>query len=339
MLELRRLRLLYELDRRGTIAAVAAALHFSPSGVSQQLTQLEGEVGLPLLERVGRNVRLTEAAKVLVAHTKMLLSQMELAESELAAFSGRPSGTVRVASFQTAAVAILPTALTTLHEYEELRVQLCQAEPEVALPGLFAHDFDMVICEDYPGFRGPVSTDVVRETLCVDSLNLVRGVSPARPMDARAAVAAARDDVWVMEPVGSLSRSWAVALCRSLGFEPDVRFEASDISIHTELVRHGHASAFLPDLAWCGQPRPAGTLALPGQVRYLSTVVRPGSERNPAIRAVRSALVIAAGRCGSLPRPHAHDGVRMAWLPAEETTEPLPPRETVERVPGARHPA
>ncbi|GAA5609588.1 hypothetical protein Spla01_00718 [Streptomyces platensis] len=58
MFDLHRLRLLRELKHRGTLAAVAAALSYSPSAVSQQPSQLETEVGVPLLEPVGRRVRL-----------------------------------------------------------------------------------------------------------------------------------------------------------------------------------------------------------------------------------------------------------------------------------------
>src|ERR687890_6057 len=68
MLDLRRLRLLRELQERGTIAAVADALRFTPSAVSQQLAQLEREAGVKLLVRAGRGVRLTDPALVLVGH-------------------------------------------------------------------------------------------------------------------------------------------------------------------------------------------------------------------------------------------------------------------------------
>ena len=60
-MELRRLRLLLELSRRGTINGVAEALAYSPSSVSVQLAELEREVGVKLLRRVGRNVQLTPA--------------------------------------------------------------------------------------------------------------------------------------------------------------------------------------------------------------------------------------------------------------------------------------
>jgi len=80
MLELRRLRLLRELHERGTIAAVADALQFTPSAVSQQLAMLEREAGVALLERAGRGVRLTDAAVVLVGHADALLDRAARAE-------------------------------------------------------------------------------------------------------------------------------------------------------------------------------------------------------------------------------------------------------------------
>ena len=76
MLELRRLRLLRELHIRGTIAEVADALSYSPSSVSQQLSQLEAETGVELLRRTGRTLKLTPQAQILVAHTEELLDSM-----------------------------------------------------------------------------------------------------------------------------------------------------------------------------------------------------------------------------------------------------------------------
>src|SRR6188474_2553074 len=98
MLELRRLRLLRELHERGTVAAVADALQFTPSAVSQQLAVLEREAGVALLEPAGRGVRLTDPAIVLVRHAQVLLDRAELAEAELAAAAGHVSGRARIAS-------------------------------------------------------------------------------------------------------------------------------------------------------------------------------------------------------------------------------------------------
>src|SRR6186713_3161075 len=114
MLELRRLRLLSELHERGTIAAVAEALQFTPSAVSQQLAVLEREAGVPLLERAGRGVRLTDAGLVLANHVEALLERVELAESDLAAVSGKVGGRARIASFQSAAFHLAVPAMRSL---------------------------------------------------------------------------------------------------------------------------------------------------------------------------------------------------------------------------------
>src|SRR5258708_7549981 len=104
MLDLRRLRLLYELQQRGTIAAVADALSFTPSAVSQQLAVLERETGVRLLERAGRGVRLTDSALALVDHADALLERAALAEADLAAAAGTGTRRGRIAAFRSPAL-------------------------------------------------------------------------------------------------------------------------------------------------------------------------------------------------------------------------------------------
>src|SRR4029078_8152448 len=114
MLDLRRLRLLRELHERGTIAAVADALQFTPSAVSQQLNMLERETGVKLLERVGRNVRLTDPALVLVEHAHALLDRAARAEPDLAAATQEVSGRARIAAFPSVAIKLAIPAIERL---------------------------------------------------------------------------------------------------------------------------------------------------------------------------------------------------------------------------------
>src|SRR3954463_6252507 len=114
MLDLRRLRLFRELHERGTIAAVADALRFTPSAVSQQLALLEREAGVPLLERAGRGVRLTDAALVLVDHAGPLLGPAALAEADLAAAAGTVAGRARIAGFESVALHLALPAMEAL---------------------------------------------------------------------------------------------------------------------------------------------------------------------------------------------------------------------------------
>ncbi|WP_326687411.1 MULTISPECIES: LysR family transcriptional regulator [unclassified Streptomyces] len=292
MFDLHRLRLLRELKLRGTLAAVATALAYSPSSVSQQLSQLEREVGVKLLEPVGRRVRLTAQAEILVGHVEAVLERLERAEAELALSLTEVSGTLRVASFQTAALALLPPALTTVRDtLPRLRVHVTQAEPEEALPALLTHDFDMVLSEEYPGSPIPRPAELEQEELCDDPLRLAHpALSPSdSPQEALRSLA---DRPWVMEPEGTPARHRATTLCRDAGFEPDVRFESSDLLLHLRLAERGHAAAMLPDLLWHGFPPTLPLHDLPyGQHhRKLIIAVRRGGSRHPAVAAFRQAL-------------------------------------------------
>src|SRR3954451_21960380 len=125
MLDLRRLRLLRELAARGTIGAVADALSYSPSAVSQQLPQRERAAGVPPRERAGRNVRLPAAAQRLVTPTDALLARVEEAEADLQATSELITGTVRAATIQSAGLFLLAPALRGLAErHPALRVEV-----------------------------------------------------------------------------------------------------------------------------------------------------------------------------------------------------------------------
>jgi DNA-binding transcriptional LysR family regulator len=290
VLDVHRLRLLRELHRRGTLAAVAKALSYSPSAISQQLSQLEAETGVRLLERVGRGVRLTEQARVLVGHTDAVLARLEEAEADLAASLTEVGGRLRVASFQSVLLTLVPAALSRLAaQHPRLRVQITQSEPGPALAGLLAHDFDVVLGEEYPGEPVTPLPGVAEQDLARDELRLV--LPPGRSPVAVADLAGA---AWVFDPASTAEGRWARSLCRAAGFEPDVRFESPDYLLHLHLVETGHAVALLPDLLWTARSTPARLVELPGRpTRRLYTAVRTGAGGHPAVRAFRDALAAA----------------------------------------------
>ena len=290
VLDVRRLRLLRELKLRGTIAAVAAALSSTPSSVSQQLALLETEAGVPLLEKSGRRVQLTPQAELLVRHTAVLLDRLELMESELDQSLTEVTGTVRLAVFQSAALGIIPQALTIFgEEYPQLRVEVTQREPESALFETWTREFDLVIAEQYPGHAAPRQVDLDRVSLFQDQLRL--GVPASF---GGSGLADARNSAWVMEPRGTASRHWAEQLCRQDGFEPDVRFETADLQAQIRLIESGHAVAVLPDLVWAGREPGIRLLDLHGSPRRtIFTAAREASASRPAVKACRDVLARA----------------------------------------------
>ena len=295
MLDVRRLRLLRELKIRGTLAGVAEALAYSPSAVSQQLALLEKEAGVELLQKVGRRVQLTPQAEILVEHTTHLLERLEVAEADMTASLTTVSGTVRVAVFQSAAHAVIPQALTLLaDEFPDLRVEITEREPELGLFEVTARDFDLAIAEQYPGHTRAHWPDLDRVNLATDALRLAVPRTRTGSNAGRVAVSTLENAAtlpWVMEPTGTASRQWATQLCRSAGFEPDVRFETADLIAHIRLIESGNAVGILPDLVWVGETPTLRLLELPGSPqRTVFSAARRSSARRPGVFAVRDAL-------------------------------------------------
>lgn len=300
MLDVNRLRMLVELSRRGTLSAVADALSYSKASVSQQLSALEREVGVPLLRRVGRGVQFTPQGNVLVAEAIGILDQLEHAEVAVAESLTEVTGTVHIAVFQSTAHSLLPGALNALREqHPALRVEVTESDPETGLVGVSSRDFDLILAEQYPGRTRPIHADLDRVVLVHDSIALARhpGAADADAAEAVAALWSTRDDPWVLEPAGTASRAWAEQLCRTAGFEPDVRFEVADLTAHVRLIRAGLAVGLLPELVWAGEAPTVALTPLPDEPRReIFSSARRVSAAAPSIRAVRRALASAASR-------------------------------------------
>lgn len=294
MLDIHRLSLLRAVKLSGSMTAAARELSYSHSAISQQLALLEREAGTPLLEKVGRNVRLTPAGEELVRNTEAVLAAVERAESDLAAFHDQPRGEVRVAAFATACRSIMPAALAMLADrHPQISVRLHTADPEDALPRLTSRQADLVLTDVYPGTESVVTGGVHVTALGRDP---VRGYLP-KTQDGKQHLDADRVGTvsWVMEPPAAAATQWALRVCRELGFEPLVAYESADLLFHLRMVEAGLAAAFLPDMVLrefssTVSPSPA----LPAdQHRAIHLVVRQGSENRPALAAVRAAVVDA----------------------------------------------
>src|SRR3712207_8536285 len=174
MLDLRKLLLLRELHARGTVAAVAEALAYTPSAVSQQLAQLQREAGVPLTERVGRRLRLTDAGLRLVDHADVRLARVEAAEAELQEAVGAVHGRIRLASLQTPLLSLVPPAIELLAaRHPDVRVELYEMEPEQSLPALALGEFDAAIAEEYDDVPRPRTPALAREVLLRDGIVVV----------------------------------------------------------------------------------------------------------------------------------------------------------------------
>jgi DNA-binding transcriptional LysR family regulator len=304
MLDLRRLRLLHELHARGTIAAVADALQFTPSAVSQQLAVLEREAGLELLERAGRGVRLTDAALVLVGHAEALLARAELAEAELAAATGNVAGRGRIASFQSVAIHLGVPAMEALaREAPGLRCELVEAEPEQSLPALALGDVDLVLADEWQHQPHSRPAGVDRQDLHRDPVHLVLSEDhpAARRHPHAVPLAELAGEPWT---TGHRDTGWEEMTdrtCRELGgFDPDIRHRTNDSVTSLAIVAHGQAVTLLPQLvAPDAHPGVVVRAIAEGSVhRTIFTATRTADAERPSVQALLGAVRAAAANLG-----------------------------------------
>jgi len=309
MLDLRRLRLLRELNERGTIAAVADALQCTPSAVSQQLAMLEREAGVRLLERAGRGVRLTDPALVLVGHAEALLERAALAEADLAAAAGTIAGRGRIAGFQSVTLRIaLPAVEALARDAPRLRCEVIEAEPEQALPALALGDLDLVLGDEWQHQPLRLPEGVERHDLLRDHVHVIlpAGHPAARRHRAAVPLGELAGEAWVTGHAGMAWEEMTERTCRGLGgFEPDIRHRANDATISLALVARGLAVTLLPDLPLPDRhPGVAVRAIAEGPVsRGIFAATRTADATRPstqallgAVRAVVEALPVARRR-------------------------------------------
>lgn len=298
MMELRRLRLLAELRRTGTIAGVADVLGYSPSSVSVQLSELEREAGVPLLARVGRNVRLTPAGHRLAEHGDQALALDEQVRGELAALSGgRAVGTVRTSVVQTVALALMPKVMGSLAETApDLRLEVVHSVTRPALDDLRARRLDLVVGIDYDPVPPPRYSDLDYADLLVEDMLLA---VPSRSSLSKKATVRIEDlehAAWAAGPLGEGHRSVIEYLCNRIGgFTPDVRHHTDDALILRALVSSGHAVTLLPALLGTATPQVAlRHMVGVNLTRTIFTATRASSRQSVGIQAMRTALAAAA---------------------------------------------
>ncbi|MGN9837330.1 LysR family transcriptional regulator [Nonomuraea sp. H19] len=286
MLDPRKLHLLRELARRGTIAAVAEAVTFTPSAVSQQLSALEREAGVPLLERTGRTVTLTPAGHLLVEHAQAVLEQLERASAALAATRGGPSGPLRIGAFPTAARVLLPPALAGLTgAHPGLEPMVAEIDPADVSAALRAGELDVALVHEYDFVPPVTDASIETEPLFSEAMYLTN----------RASVAEAREDAWITNKPGTLCHTMAIRACQAAGFEPRVRHHIDDFDTVLAFAAAGQGVALVPRLAATAPPPGVTLTRLPLSRRTLAAF-RRGYGEHPAVRAAVAAFRAAITR-------------------------------------------
>ncbi|MFI1967409.1 LysR family transcriptional regulator [Streptomyces pathocidini] len=291
-MNLDRLRTLDAVARHGSVSGAAEGLHVTTSAVSQQLAKLEREAGQQLLAKNGRGIRLTDAGRLLADHAARILSQVELAQSDLEAHRGQAVGELFLGAFPTAARGLFPSALASLRaDHPQLRVRLLEMEPDEAVPRVVRGDIDLAVVLDW--YNKPLSMPdgLAKAPLLDDPADVA--MPAGHPLAGRAEVDLEEfaDDEWISWPDGEFCHDWLMFTLRGKGVEPRISHMAEEHHTQLALIAAGLGVAVAPRLG--RGPVPEGVRVVPVRHtmrRHIYAVWREDADRRPSIRAVVDAL-------------------------------------------------
>ncbi|WP_232666806.1 LysR family transcriptional regulator [Pseudonocardia sp. TRM90224] len=306
MLNVPRLRALYEVSRHGSFTGAAEVLRLTTSAVSQQIALLEREAGAQLVERHARGVRLTEPGRVLARHAENLLAELRAADDALAAVGSGEGGRLRFGSFTTANAALMPKAVAAFRSaFPQVELTLLEADSDEGLAQVAEHHLDLALVYEFPLVPMIVPAGVTTSPLLQDALSIV--VPAGHPLAGRARVRLAElaGEIWVQ---GVRSGSTAEVLpqaCLRAGFEPRVAFRTDDQMTVRGLVAAGVGIALTPWLAMAATPPDLVVVRLdePTLTRTVFAATSSGPYRLPAADAMIDHLRNAATEMQDSPRP------------------------------------
>ncbi|MGI5170977.1 LysR substrate-binding domain-containing protein [Spirillospora sp. CA-253888] len=250
-LDVNRLRVLMEVARAASIAEAARTLSFTPSALSQQISKLEAELGVRLLERRPTGVTLTPVGAVLAEHAERVIGELRQARAAVEAAMGAQPLRLALGSFATAAQTLVPAALAALQRrHPQAELSLVDIEPPDGYGLVTSGDLDVLITHRYPGVAPPPHPGLDRRPLLDDPLRLTL------PADHHLAQGAARGDIrldhlenetWISGAPGIPNRTCLETLAHQARIEPRVTYESADYHVILALVGAGLGIALVPE--------------------------------------------------------------------------------------------
>ena len=289
-MELRQLTIFVEVARKLNFTHAARTLRIAQPAVSQSIAKLEGELGVTLFDRSGREVRLTEAGVRLLPLAERVLSDADVAAREMAKLRGRAEGRISVGVTPTVATHLLPRVLAAYrHERPEIEVVLREGGTGalVTMIERGAVDFGIIVLPiDRPTIAtAPLFTEPLLLAVATHSPLNHNG----RPIPLRMAA----DEPFILYRASYHLRSATIAGCRAAGFEPRVALEGGEMETVLQMVAAGLGVSLVPHLAFEGAPRPgvvALTVSDPPLARTLAVAHRFDRPLSPAADAFITVL-------------------------------------------------
>lgn len=243
-MELRQLRYLIEVAQRQHVTEAADHLNVAQSAVSYQITKLEEELGVKLLERVGRNIKITPIGNIFLQYAEGALKTLEDGKEKIAEYLNPLGGTINIGYPSSLSIYWVPTLISA---YKEVA-------PHVNFHlrhGSYAYLIDAVKNGEIDiAFLGPVpmkEPDLDAKILFMENIIALLPEQHHLAASKSLYLSDLRTDPFVLFPDGYVLRKIAVDACHEAGFEPNIASEGEDMDALKGLVSAGIGVSLLPE--------------------------------------------------------------------------------------------
>ncbi len=287
-MELRHLRYFEAVARYSHVTKAAAELHIAQPALSKQISQLEQELGVALFDRVGRNVRLTEAGEALLPHARAVMAQVEAGRAEMAERIGLRRGRATIGTPPTVGTKLLPPVLAAFNrQYPGIELRLHEAGVQTLLDLLETGLTDVAV----------VTLPVEDEQLTVMPLfteEMVVAVWREHHLagQEQVEIRQLQHEPWVLSPQNYELREATLSACLAAGFAPHVVLDGGETDTLLRFVAAGIGVALVPRLAMLGASDLVPLRVCDQRLtRTLGIVWRGDRAASPAARALREFMV------------------------------------------------
>lgn len=293
MLDLAAVASLRAVHTHGTVSAAAEALGYTPSAISQQVKRLEKQSGLPLLERVGRGVMLTEHGRRLVEAGSRVLTDLEEIEAGLHRDAEAVAGHLRIAAFSTAVRGLLaPVLREVLATHPALTLSLTEKEPWDTIDLVASGQFEIGLVHNWGDVSLAIPEHLAVASIAYDEAQVLVSRDHRLADRRRVTPHDLVEEGWIATPEGTICREWLHRMYDGTGRLPRIAHQSMEFDSHIALVRAGLGIALVPELGRAALPDDVIALEVrdPHPVREVIAVHRRSMSRSPAVLAVLDAL-------------------------------------------------
>ncbi|WP_413363269.1 LysR family transcriptional regulator [Lysinibacillus sp. 3P01SB] len=243
-MELRQLRYFVEVAEREHISEAAEHLHVAQSAISRQIANLEEELGTPLFERIGRNVKLTPIGKTFLEHTITALKAIDFAAKQVEEFLDPAKGTIKIGFPTSLASYVLPTVISAFKkEYPDVSFHLRQGTYKFLIDAVKNRELNLAFLGPLPPKDESINTTI----LFSENIHALLPANHRLAKNKQINLVDLRNENFVLFPEGYILHKVAVEACRSAGFVPAITSEGEDMDALKGLVAAGIGVTLLPE--------------------------------------------------------------------------------------------